>query len=214
LTASRRRLLEAQDRERQRLERDIHDGAQQHLVALIVNLRLLKTLFDRSPEQAGVLLPRLRLAVEKAEATLHDLASGVYPTSLVEDGVAAALRDAVGSAPLPIVVSGGADRWPDDVEAAVYFCCLEAVQNAVKHARAGCITIRLEARDGHARFAVSDDGIGFDAAAVRSSPGMAGLHDRMEVLGGSVHVRSAPGGGCTVEGAVLLPAAAGTAAAA
>jgi signal transduction histidine kinase len=214
LTASRRRLLETQDRERQRLERDIHDGAQQHLVALIVNLRLLKALVGGSPEQAGVLLPRLRLAVEKAEATLRDLASGVYPTSLVEEGVAAALRDAVGSAPLPIAVSGGADRWPDEVEAAIYFCCLEAVQNAVKHAEAGSITIRLETRGGRARFVVSDDGAGFDAAAVRSSPGMAGLHDRMEVLGGSVDVRSAPGRGCTVEGSVPLPAAARTAAAA
>jgi len=206
LTASRRRLLAAQDSERRRLERDIHDGAQQHLVALVVNLRLVRTLFGRSPAQARAFLPRLRRAAAEAEATLHDLASGAYPTALVDDGVAAALGEVVASAPLPVTVHGGHDRWPDEVETAVYFCCLEAVQNAVKHAAAGRIVVDLRTESGRACFAVTDDGTGFDPAVVRNSTGMAGLHDRIETLGGSVEVRSAPGHGCVVTGSVPLPA--------
>ena len=208
LTASRARLVTAQDVERRRLERDIHDGAQQHLVALVVNLRLVGTLLGRSPDKAAALLPALQDAVAKAEATLRDLARGVYPRVLTDAGLLPALRDAAASAPVAVTVSGPTTRYADDVEAAVYFCCVEALQNAVKHADARDVSVELTESDGDLVFTVRDDGGGFDPRTQPRGSGLAGLADRLEALGGRVDVAASPGCGTTVSGRVPTAASA------
>ncbi len=206
VTASRARLVAAQDATRQRLERDIHDGAQQHLVALVVNLRLVRTLLGRAPAAAADLLPGLRSAVARTETALHDLVRGVYPRVLTEAGLLAALQEAATTAPVPVRVLGEPARRPEPVEAAVWFCCLEALQNAVKHAGATCVTIELsDEADGGLAFTVSDDGAGFDPDTVRDGSGLHGMADRLEPLGGAVQVRSAPGAGTVVRGRLPAP---------
>jgi signal transduction histidine kinase len=204
LSASRERLAQVQDAERRRLERDIHDGAQQHLVALVVNLRLAQTLLARSPERAAALLAGLEVAVGTAERTLTELARGVYPAVLAEHGVAAALADVSVPAPTVLRVVGVLPRYDDDVEAAMYFCCLEAVQNAVKHAAASSVVVDLSADDDGLRFAVTDDGVGFDAGAGTTGTGLVGMADRLCALGGHLRVSSTPGAGTIVAGS--LPA--------
>ncbi len=144
LKASRRRVVDTHDSERRRLERDIHDGAQQHLVALVVNLRLAHTLTSRSPDRARTVLGEQVDAVDDAITSLVDLSRGIYPTALTEDGVAAAVRDVVASSSIPVtVLDSGFGRQPAELETALYFCCVEAVQNAVKHAAADRIEVRL-----------------------------------------------------------------------
>jgi signal transduction histidine kinase len=202
LRASRARLVEAQDTARRGLERDIHDGAQQHLVALAVNLRLAGTLAGRSPDRARQVLAQQTTAARVATETLVELSRGIYPRQLGEDGIAAALRAAVTTSPVPVGVDDAAiGRYPREVEAAVYFCCLEAVQNAVKHAGATTVTVHLSAdpRDGLG-FTVTDDGTGTDPAAVRSAGGIANMRDRVDSLGGRLVWRGAPGGGTQVSG--------------
>ncbi len=146
LRVSRERLVDTQDAERQRLERDIHDGAQQHLVALAVNLRLAQTLETRAPERAERVLTEQRAAAEAAIETLVSLSRGIYPPLLGDAGIGAALRAALGAGPVPVtVVEEQVQRYAADVEAAVYFCCLEAVQNAAKHSGAGQVTVTWRA---------------------------------------------------------------------
>jgi signal transduction histidine kinase len=213
--ASRKRIVTTADAARQRLERDIHDGAQQHLVALAVNLSLAATLAGRDPTRAADLIDDLRLAVQAALSTLDDLSRGIYPRPLTESGLVAALRAAAATSPVPVEVSvevsieesieesnddSDGSRWrpPADVEAAAYFSCLEAVQNAVKHAGATAVQVRLSRRDGCLTLEVTDDGIGFDPAAVCEGSGLANMRDRVESLGGELAVRSSPGRGSTV----------------
>ena len=137
LQASRRRVVDAHDSERRRLERDIHDGAQQHLVALVVNFRVAHTLSARTPDRAQAVLAEQGKAVDNAITSLVDLSRGIYPQVLTEDGVAAAVRDVVGSSIIPVaVLDRGIGRQDAELETALYFCCVEAVQNAVKHAAA------------------------------------------------------------------------------
>ena len=134
LRASRQRVVDAQDAARRRLERDIHDGAQQHLVALAVNLSLAGTLAGRAPERADDLLAAQEAAAEETVATLVRLSRGIYPPLLEAHGPGAALRAAVEHAGVPVLVDDEARAGAPNVEAAAYFCCLEAVQNATKHA--------------------------------------------------------------------------------
>jgi signal transduction histidine kinase len=211
LTASRARLATAQVSERRRLERDIHDGAQQHLVALAVQLRLAQTLLGRAPDDAARLLGDLAGAVDRAEATVRDLAHGVYPRTLVNRGLVAALHEATAGSPLLIRLRGTDLRWPEEVEAAAYFGCMEAVQNAVKHARATVVDVEIGGDHQELRFAVRDDGIGFPSAADGRGSGLQNMADRMETLGGTLRVRSTPGAGTVVEGRlpVRVPATAG-----
>ena len=172
LRASRQRLVDAQDAERRRLERDIHDGAQQHLVALAVNLRLAETLAHRSPERADVLLAAQEQAAGDAIETLLQLSRGIYPRLLADQGLAAALRLAAGAGPVPVEVTTETSRaTPPTVEAAAYFCCLEAVQNAAKHSGASTIRVLLRGTPGVLECVVEDDGAGFDA---RPTPRAAG----------------------------------------
>jgi len=207
LSASRERLVQVQDAERRRLERDIHDGAQQHLVAIVVNLRLAQTLMTRAPERAAAVLQGLELAVGNAEQTLTELARGVYPAALAERGVAAALAEVTVPGPPLVRVIGSLPRFDDSAEAAVYFCCLEAVQNAVKHAAATSVVVELAADESGLRFTVTDDGVGFDAAVGGDGTGLVGMADRLAAVGGEVRVSSSPGGGTTVTGALRERAA-------
>ncbi|MEX0985586.1 MAG: ATP-binding protein [Actinomycetota bacterium] len=207
LRASAQRIVAAQDEERRQLERNIHDGAQQHLVALAVKLRLVRSLVDRDPAKASGLLVELRGQVDAAIDTLRALALGVYPPLLEEQGIAAALAAQYATGGLPVRMRGDAlGRYPIEIEAAVYFCVLEALQNAAKYAEATRIDITLHEAGGTIGFEVADDGRGFDPAADGAGTGLAGMRDRLAVFGGSVRVASAFGAGTTVVG--MVPAGA------
>ncbi len=137
LRASRQRLVAAQDEERRRIERNIHDGAQQQLVALAVQLKLARTMVDRDPAKAGPMLDGLQAAATTALEDLRDLARGIYPPLLADQGLTAALEAQARKAALPVTVSSeGVGRYPQEIEAAVYFCSLEALNNVAKYAGA------------------------------------------------------------------------------
>jgi signal transduction histidine kinase len=205
LQMSRRRLVDALDAERRRLERDIHDGAQQHLVALVVNLRLAQKLVDRSPERAGTVLEQQVDAVDSAITTLVDLARGIYPRALSDDGVAVAVRDVVSTSSVPVtVVDRGIGRRPREVEAALYFTCVEAVQNAVKHAAATRITVELDAVGDALTMLVSDDGVGIEPGTASEAGGLGNMRDRIDSVGGDLVVGRAAGGGTDVLATVTV----------
>ena len=199
--AARRDLVARQDAERQRLERNIHDGAQQRVIALLVSLRLTQTLLNRSPDRAGALLADQAEAAGATVDTLDALARGLYPSLLTEAGPEAALRAIAQLSPIPVTLTSvGVRRYPPQVEATVYFCCLEAVQNASKHSAATAITIDLRGQADGIAFTVADDGRGFVLG--RSAGGLANMRDRVESLQGTVTVESAPGRGTVVSARV------------
>ena len=203
LQSSRQRLVDTHDAERRRLERDIHDGAQQHLVALVVNLRLAQTLSGKAPDRARAVLDEQVAAVDTAIATLVDLSGALYPPTLSEHGVAAALdsvlSSVLGAGVVPVrVVDHGLGRHPETIEAALYFCAVEAVQNAVKHAVASEVAVELSADVDQAVLVVRDDGVGFDEATVSAGAGLRNMQDRIDAVGGTVAVRSRPGDGTEV----------------
>lgn len=205
LRASRQRIVAAQDEERRRLERNIHDGAQQHLVALAVKLRLARGLLARDPERARAMLAEIRGQIDDALDTLRALALGIYPPLLEEQGVAAAIAARYVSSDLPVRMrADGIRRYPIETEAAVYFCVLEALQNAAKYAHARTIDVALAERGGALTFEVADDGAGFDPAANGSGTGLQGMRDRLAVLGGDATLTTAPGRGTVVTGRVPL----------
>jgi signal transduction histidine kinase len=207
LRASRQRLVSAQDEERRRLERNLHDGAQQHLVALKVKLGLAEMLLARDPEKATATLEQLKGDADDALETLRDLARGIYPPLLAEKGLVTALESQARKATLPVVVDAeGITRYPQDLEAAVYFCTLEALQNVQKYAQATRVTIRLREAGGDVRFDVEDDGLGFDTVSAQRGSGLTNMQDRLDALGGALTVTSEPGHGARVSGS--LPAAA------
>ena len=200
LKASRRRLIDTQDAERRRLERDLHDGAQQHLVALTVNLRLAQTLSSSSPVRAAALLDLQAEAASVAIETLSSLSRGIYPRLLSEQGLVSALRSAVATSAIPVTFS--ADdmmRLPASVEAALYFCGMEAVQNATKHSGASTLVVRVTDHLGTSQLVVTDDGAGFDdASGASTGAGLANMRDRLDAVGGTVTVTSTAGIGTTV----------------
>ncbi len=201
LRASRQRIVSAQDEERRRIERNIHDGAQQQLVALNVKLGLTKMLAAKDVEKTDEMLAQLQTETQEALENLRDLARGIYPPLLRDHGLIAALEAQARKSPVQVVVEADAvDRYPHEVEAGVYFCVLEALQNVAKYADASRVTVRLSADHGGLSFAVTDDGRGFDPSAVGYGTGLQGITDRVEALGGTVAIRSKPGGGTTVEG--------------
>jgi signal transduction histidine kinase len=203
LQESRRRIVAAQDEERRRLERNIHDGAQQQLVALAVKVRLARQLNDRDPVQASRQLEQVEAELGQALEDLRDLARGIYPPLLEDRGLAAALRSQASKAAVPATVEAdGLGRYPRDREAAVYFCCLEALQNVAKYAGARSVLVRVQEREGDLVFAVADDGAGFDPATTGYGTGLRGMADRLEALGGDLRVDSAPGRGTTVTGRI------------
>jgi signal transduction histidine kinase len=211
LRASRQRLVTAQDEARRRLERNIHDGAQQDLVALAIKLQLAETTLAADPAQNGPVFGDLRADAAGALETLRDLARGIYPPLLADLGLAAALNAQAGKSPLPVAVDADRiGRFGQDTEAAVYFCCLEALQNTAKYAHATQARICLHAHNKTLRFTVSDDGTGYDAHHTPMGSGQRNMADRLAALGGQLEIRSAPSQGTTITG--LLPIRSSTAA--
>jgi signal transduction histidine kinase len=209
LQESRKRIVAASDSERRRIERDLHDGAQQHLVALAVRARLARDAIAEDPDQAAHQMDEIADELRDAMQEVRDLAHGIYPAVLVDSGVGAALRAAAGRSPVDVAVEADVDRFAPESEAAVYFCCIEALQNTAKHSpdATASIVVASEdgdgARDGAAeriRFTVRDDGPGFDVAATAAGHGLQNMADRAGALGGSIRWISAPGRGTTVEG--------------
>ncbi|HEX2030529.1 MAG TPA: histidine kinase [Actinomycetota bacterium] len=208
LRASRRRLVATQDASRRKLERDIHDGAQQHLVALAVQLKLAQNVAAKDPAKVRPVLERLVAVTQDALADLRDLTRGVYPPLLEREGLVPSLRAAAARSPVPVAVeANGLTRRPPDVEAAVYFSVLEALQNAAKYADATRVEVRLGEDRGDLTFEVRDDGRGFDPSSAPAGSGLTNIADRLRALGGSLKVRSAPGEGTTVTGRVPVRAA-------
>ncbi len=206
LRMSRRRLVAAEDVERRLLERDIHDGAQQQLVALAVNIRLVQSLPTRSSHRAGELLEGLDRSVEQAAIDLLEVVGG-QPRLLAQAGLAAALRSAAGSSPLPVqLVSSGLGRYPAEVELALYFCCMEALQNVAKHAAAHAVVVELHGDERSVTACVSDDGRGFDVPGW-SEGGLGHMAQRIEEVGGALSIRSDRRDGTTVRAEVPLAAA-------
>jgi signal transduction histidine kinase len=210
LRASRKRIVEAADSERRRLERNIHDGAQQQLVALSVMARLAETTVDSDKDSARAMVAQAQADATDALENLRDLARGIYPPLLAGQGLAAALAAQARKSPVPVAVEAeGLARYPQEAEAAVYFCALEALQNVAKYAGASRATVRL-AGPGQAaspngpagvlEFSVTDDGAGFDPASSGYGTGLQGMADRLAALGGDLRVRSQPGQGTTVTG--------------
>ncbi len=205
LRASRQRLVTAQDEERRKLERNLHDGAQQHLVALKVKLGLAEMLMARDLEKAKLTLGQLKGDADEALETLRDLARGIYPPLLADKGLQSALDSQARKATLPVTVDAhGLGRYSQDVEAAVYFSVLEALQNVQKYARASHVIVRLHEEDGVLRFEVTDDGDGFDVARTRKGSGLTNMADRLDALGGEVAVTSAVGHGTTLRGQLAV----------
>ncbi|HET9672176.1 MAG TPA: sensor histidine kinase, partial [Actinomycetota bacterium] len=203
LRDSRRRIVSAQDERAKKLERDIHDGAQQQLVALAVKLRLADGLVDRDPGKARELLAELQTQVGDTLEDLRDLARGIYPPLLADKGLASALESQARRSPLAVAIQpDGVGRYRPDVESAVYFCCLEALNNAAKYAEASTATIRLTHVNGELRFEVVDDGRGFDAAATAYGTGLQGMADRLDAIDGTLEVNSAKGAGTSVRGRI------------
>lgn len=205
LQASRARIVASADAARRQIERNLHDGAQQHLVALAVNLGLARRVAETAPAEATAMLEQLGKDLKEAIQQLRDLAHGIYPPLLVDRGLGEALQAAAGRAALPTSVQAdGVGRRSPEVEAAVYFCCLEALQNASKHAGEGATaTIRVWEEEGGLLFEVADTGAGFDVASrSRLGAGFVNMADRVGAIGGSLTVDSAPGKGTRIGGRI------------
>jgi len=204
LRRSRRRLVSAQDETRRHLERRLHEGAQQRLVALKLKLTLIRA--RAAAAGLGRIADVIAEAARETDQTvesLRDFARGVYPPLLESEGPAAALVAQTLKLPIEVTVHApGIGRYPRPVETAVYFCVLEALQNVVKHARASSAHVALREAGGELVFEVSDDGRGFDPAAARRGSGLANLEDRVHALGGTVAVISSPRKGTTVRGTI------------
>ena len=195
LGASRARIVTAGDVERRRLERNLHDGAQQRLVSLSLSLRLALTKFEPDPAAARAALAGAMDELALAHEELRELARGLHPAVLTERGLRAAVEVLAGRAPIPVEIAGiPNERFPQPVEAAAYYLIAEALTNVAKYARASIVRIRLAASDGTVVVEASDDGVGGADPAV-SGTGLRGLADRVEALNGSLEVeaRSAPG---------------------
>ena len=203
LRASRLRLMAAGQIAQRRLERDLHDGAQQRLIAIAVNLGLATDEVRRGTAQAPALLDEARGELSLAIEDLRALAHGIRPPGLVTSGLAAAVRAIAGSASLPVEVHGAPDgRLDEGVESTAYFVVAEAIANAQKYSRASRVVVRFEQRSGQLALVVSDDGIG--GAVERPGLGLEGLRDRVEGLGGSFELDSRPGRGTRI--AAEIPA--------
>ena len=206
LRASRQRLVAAQDNERRRLERNLHDGAQQHLVAIKVKLGLAEMLATRDPEKARATVLALKHDADEALETLRDLARGIYPPLLAEKGLAAALQSQAGKTTLPVHVDAdGVGRYPQETEAALYFCTLEALQNVQKYAEASAATVRLHEDANQLLVEVTDNGCGFDVTTAARGAGLTNMEDRLDALGGTLQIESTPGVGTTLRATVPVP---------
>ena len=203
LRSSRQRLVTAQDEERRRLERNIHDGAQQLLVALRIKAALAERLTERDPAKVKQVVTQMKIEAEEALETLRNLAHGLYPPILADSGLGLALESQAGKTPIEVEISSDEiGRYSPEIEGAVYFCCLEALQNITKYANASKASLTLRTEPQVLAFSVADDGVGFDPPASRQGVGLQNMIDRIEALGGELEIRSAPGEGTVVTGRV------------
>jgi signal transduction histidine kinase len=206
LRSSRQRLVTAQDEARRRLERNLHDGAQQDLIALSIKLGLADGVMHEDPEEAQTILRELRADAAAALDNLRDLARGIYPPMLADMGLVPALNAQARKYPFAVSVeAGGVGRSTQDAEAAVYFCCLEALQNISKYAAASEACISLQQSDGTLRFTAADDGAGYDPGHTPMGSGLRNMADRLAALGGRLDISSSPGAGTTVGGSLPFP---------
>jgi signal transduction histidine kinase len=204
LVASRQRLVRAQDEARRRLERDLHDGAQQRLIALNMKLGQLRSHFQEADREAEAALEQLRSELDAALDDIRTTSRGIYPPLLADRGLEAALRSHVRTVPVPVTVNSTLEeRCSREVEAAAYFCALEALQNVYRHAGADRATVRLDRFGDVLRLEVEDDGHGFDTARIPTGSGLTNIADRVDALGGGVETRSTQGSGTTI--AIELP---------
>ena len=203
IRSSRQRIVAAQDEERRRLERDIHDGAQQELVALAVKVRLAEGLVGQDETRQREALHGILDDAQGALETLRDLARGIYPPLLADRGLADAIEAQARKAAIPVTVDlDGVGRYPREIEAAVYFSVLEAMQNVGKYANASNVVVRLRRDRDDLAFSVTDDGTGFRRETTPFGMGLQNIADRMAALGGTFDVRSRPGQGTTVSGRI------------
>jgi signal transduction histidine kinase len=206
LEASRTRIVETADAERQRIEHSLHDGAQQHLVGMRLRLELAAELMSRDPERGIRMLAEIGVQMDEALEEVRNLAKGVYPPLLPEHGLGEAIRSANRRSPWPASLDvGGVGRYASDTESAVYFCCLEALQNITKHAGpavGGAIHLWEDGERLH--FEVSDEGVGFSQEAVEPGEGLINMRDRVEAAGGTLRVWSRPREGTAVRGFVPI----------
>ena len=202
VSRSRERILAVADEERRRIERDLHDGAQQRLVALRIKLELASELSAEHHPPDAEQLHQLSMDVDDALDDVRSLAAGVYPALLVDCGLDEALRSIARRSPVPVrVAAQGVRRYPQQIEAAVYFCCLEALQNAAKHSHAHSVSINVFNGDD-LRFEVRDDGRGFDVRERDGGMGLTSIRDRLMAIGGNLVVESRPGRGTRIAGTI------------
>jgi len=207
LRASRLRIVTAADDQRRRIERDIHDGAQQQLLAIGAKLALTESVAGQDTERERALVAQLKAETSGALETLRELARGIYPPLLADQGLAAAVSAQAGKAPGPVEVDAdGVGRYPAELETAIYFCCVEALQNAAKHAPGSAVRVSLAEDDGQVVFSVTDDGPGFVPATAPAGTGLRNMGDRLAALGGSCQVDSSPGRGTTIGGRIGIGA--------
>jgi signal transduction histidine kinase len=203
LQASRLRIVAAADDERRRIERDIHDGAQQQLLVIGAKLALTESVAGQDTERERALIAQLKAETSGALETLRELARGIYPPLLADQGLAAAIRAQAGKAAVPVEVSSdGVGRYPPEIETAIYFCCLEALQNAARHATGSAVWVSLAEDGADVAFTIADDGPGFEPTAAKNGTGLRNMNDRLAALGGSCQVDSSPGRGTTVTGRI------------
>jgi signal transduction histidine kinase len=201
--ASRRRISAAAAAERRLIERDLHDGAQQQLVTLRVQIELAADEFERDPDRAAQRLRELGPSVDAVIEEVRSLASGIYPALLADAGLGEALRAVGARALLPVAVHADGRRYPLEVESGVYYCCLEALQNAAKHSGAARVSIDVTTEADRLWFAVRDDGRGFaQDNGLNGGSGLTNMRDRIASLGGTLVIQSAPGHGTQVTGEI------------
>jgi signal transduction histidine kinase len=207
LQASRARIVEAGDAQRRRIERDLHDGAQQQLVALAIKAKLAAAALERDPTRTRQLLDELHDDVQRAIDEVRALAHGIYPPLLSQEGLGRALEAACRRSAIPAEVEmDGIGRYPPGLEAAVYFSCIEALQNAAKYAGPNAeVRVKLREEGGAVIFEVQDTGAGFDAQAGKLGAGLINIQDRIGALGGTVGIVSRPGDGTRLAGRVPVP---------
>ena len=205
---SRARIQATADEERRRIERDLHDGAQQRLVALRIKLELAAERIDGTDHGSAELIRRLGTELDDTLEEVRSLARGIYPSPLADWGLVEGLRSAARHAAVPttVLATGVRERYPREIESAAYFCCLEAVQNVAKHATGATVAVIELADNGALRFEVRDDGAGFDERAAAAGVGLMSMRDRLAAVGGELAIVSSPGQGTRVVGRIPLAA--------
>lgn len=206
LASSRSRMVEAAEAERRRIEQDLHDGAQQQLVSMRIRLGMAAAELSSDPQHGASMLREIGEQMDEALAEVRRLATGVYPPSLAEHGLNEAIRSMARHCPSPPFLDlSGVRRYDADTEAAVYFCCLEAMQNIAKHAGPYVdSTVRIWEKGQELRFEVRDEGAGFADDSVRHGHGLLNMRDRVEASDGTLSVTSREGHGTVVRGRVPL----------